>query len=247
MFPVIYKIGPFAIYSYGLMLAVAVLVCSFLLGREARQHQIKSEKIYDFIFTVVIAGIIGGRLFYILLNLAFFIQNPLEIPMIQHGGLAWQGALVLGVIAGWWFIRKAQLPLGLMLDLSAPYLALGQSIGRIGCFLNGCCYGREAAWGIYFPVHGARLQPTQLYDTVLLFIIYFALRHFRRSATVPGQIMVLYFMLASLERFIVEFFRADHTIVVGGLSIFQLVSIGIFLTGLILNLALVKNYKKQTV
>src|SRR3989338_1435480 len=97
MFPTICTIGPLTIYSYGVMLAVAVVICSFLLSRDAQKLGIPKDVIYDFVFWVVLSGIIGARIFYIFLNWTFFVENPREIIMIQNGGLAWQGSLMAGI------------------------------------------------------------------------------------------------------------------------------------------------------
>ncbi len=246
MFPKICTIGPFTVYSYGLMLAVAVLVCARLMIRDARRYRIAPEKIYDLVFAAVIGGIIGGRIFYILLNISFFVSHPFEIVMLHHGGLAWQGGLMGGVISTLWFIRRYRLPLAQTLDLVAPYIALGQAIGRIGCFLNGCCYGREVSWGLYFPVHRAHLHPTQLYAAGGLLVIFFVLKKFRQVSKVPGQVLVLYLVLASSQRFVVEFFRADHDVAFAGLSIFQIVSILILLAGLMVNRALAAGMARRS-
>ena len=139
MFPVICKFGPFTVYSYGLMLAVAVAVCSILLSRDARKAGIPADTIFDLVFWVMLSGLLGARLFFILTNWDLFAQEPLEMIKIQNGGLSWQGGLILGSLAGMGYVKRKRLPLLQMLDLSAPYLALGQAIGRIGCFLNGCC------------------------------------------------------------------------------------------------------------
>jgi len=232
MHPVICHIGGLTIYSYGLMLAIAVALCSALLGRDAEQEGIKRDTIYDMVFWTILGGIVGARLFYIFLNLRFFQENPFEIIMIQHGGLAWFGGLAAGIASFLLFSKRRGLPVLKIADLSAPYLALGQSIGRIGCFLNGCCYGREVSWGIYFPVHHARLHPTQLYSSFGLLFIFFILRRYRRSASKPGMCLALYLLLASVLRFNVEFFRADHTPFLFGLSIFQVICVIIFCAGL---------------
>jgi phosphatidylglycerol---prolipoprotein diacylglyceryl transferase len=234
MFPEICKIGPFTFYSYGVMLALAVLLCTFLLGRDARQHNISREVIFDLVFWCVLWGIVGARIFYIFLNIPYFMSNPLEIPMLQKGGLAFQGGFLGGALAGVWFIRNKKLPLRLLLDLSAPYLALGQAIGRVGCFLNGCCYGRPVDWGLYFPVHEAKLHPTQLYEAFGLLLIFVILKTAQRKVHQAGYIFVLYLWLAAIERFTVEFFRADHTTLWLGLSLFQYVALCIFLSGLVL-------------
>ncbi len=231
MYPLIGHWGPFTLYSFGLMLAVAVIVSSVLLSRDAKAFGISQEIIFDFVFWVILGGIFGARIFFIILNFSDFAANPREIIMITNGGLAWQGGLILGGLSGLFFVRRKKLPLSLMLDLCAPYLALGQAIGRIGCFLNGCCYGKHASWGIYFPVHQSRLQPTQLYDTVMLGMIFFFLKALQKKSLIGGQVFAAYLMLASLERFINEFFRADHVNTVVGLSIFQIVSVGVFFFG----------------
>ncbi len=225
MYPILLKIGSFTIYSYGVMMAIAVLVCSALLSRDAKKFNIPSEVIVDFVFWVVLAGILGARIFYVLLNLDYFTADPVEIIRIQNGGLAWQGGLVVGLTTAIFMIRQRKLPFWPTADLMAPYVALGHSIGRIGCFLNGCCYGKEVPWGIYFPVHGARLHPTQLYESVSLFLIFLILKKAQTKNFHTGKVFVLYFLLASLERFVVEFFRADHTILFLGLSLFQWISL----------------------
>ncbi len=233
MHPIIGHLGPFTIYSFGLMLAIAVLVCSTLLSQDAKAVGIPKEIIFDLVFWTILGGILGARLFFIGLNFPDFVADPKQVFMIQNGGLAWQGGLVLGSIAGIIFVRIKKLSLLTILDLSAPYLALGQGIGRIGCFLNGCCYGREWANGVYFPVHHSRLHPTQLYDTVMLVIIFFILKNVQKNTKISGAIFALYLILASAERFINEIFRADHVNIAIGLSIFQIVSVVIFIIGLI--------------
>ena len=238
MYPIICQFGPVTVYSYGFMLAVAAVVCTFLASRDAKKIGIPPGVIPDFTFGTVVAGILGARLFYILLNFRFFMDHPLEIVMIQNGGLAWHGGLIAATVAAIRFIREKGLPLAAMLDLIAPYAALGESIGRVGCFLNGCCFGREAAWGIYFPVHDARLHPTQLYAMAGLFILFFILRHYRKIAKIPGDVFVLYLFGASVLRFVIEFFRADHYVLVLGLSVYQWVCVGLIAVAVYVHLRL---------
>ncbi len=234
MHPILFHIGPITIYSYGVMMAVAVLVCAFLLSRDARKKNIPQDFIYDLVFWCVLWGILGARVFYIFLNLSYFTDNWLEIPMLQKGGLAWQGGFIGGTLAGLWFVRQKKIALRPVLDLVAPYIALGQAIGRIGCFLNGCCYGKPLAWGVFFPAQNAHLHPTQLYETAGLLAVFVVLIYASRRPHPPGYIFVLYLWLAAIERFTVEFFRADHDILMAGLSLFQWISIGIFVAGLLI-------------
>ncbi len=236
MFPVICQIGPFALYSYGLMLALAVMAASFLTAREAAGRGIARETVYDLAFWVVLWGILGARLFYVLLNVDYFRQFPVEILMLQKGGLAWQGSLAAGILAGIVFIRRHKLPLWTLLDTAAPFVALGHAIGRIGCLLNGCCYGKAVAWGLYFPVWGERLHPTQIYMALGELAVFLILRALQRRGGQPeGRLFVLYLFLSSLERFGVEFFRADHILLWGGLSLFQYVCLLIMAAAVAVN------------
>ena len=240
MHPVICQIGPFTVYSYGVSLAAAVIVCAFFLKGEAKKNNLNPQVLMDFLFIVVISGIVGGRLFYVFLNLPHFLQNPGEVFMLHHGGLAWQGGFISGALAAIFVIKKNKMPLLSTVDMVAPYIALGQSIGRIGCFFNGCCYGQEVSWGIYFPVHQARLHPTQIYDSLGLFFIFLVLRKFQSVRKKEGEVFVLYLLLAAFLRFFVEFYRADHEIFLFGLSIFQVVSVGFILAAISVYLVAIK-------
>jgi len=235
MHPILFTIGPITIYSYGVMLATAVLVCTYFLSVDAKRYNISRETAYDLVFWCILGGIIGARIFYVFfVEWDYFSQNLFEILMLQKGGLAWQGGFIGGALAGVWFTRRNKISLRPTLDLAAPYIALGQSIGRIGCFFNGCCYGKPVAWGIYFPSHNARLYPTQLFETVGLFIIFLILKKAQQKPHQAGFIFVFYLWLAAIERFVVEFYRADHELVWLGLSLAQLIALGVFVSGLIL-------------
>ncbi|MDP3143706.1 MAG: prolipoprotein diacylglyceryl transferase [Candidatus Omnitrophota bacterium] len=244
MHPIICKIGPFTIYSYGLMLAVAFLACVFLMRREAKLNNLNADKISDMIFWVLVAGIIGGRIFYILLNLEYFLDNPIEIIMLQHGGLVWYGGLFFALIAATAYLKINHLPVLKILDLCAPYIALGQAIGRLGCFLNGCCYGKPVSWGVYSSLRGERLHPTQLYSFVNLLIIFLVLRFLQKKIKVGGALISLYFFLASLERFVVEFFRWDSPRILLNLTIFQIISLFIMTIAIYANLQLYSRQRK---
>ncbi len=233
MYPILFKIGPFTVYSYGAMLAMAVLVCAYGLSTDAAKKGISRDAIFDLMFWAVVGGIIGARIFYVVLYWDYFAGNLLETVMINRGGLAWQGGFVGGVLAGVWCCRRHGLPLRQMLDLTAPYIALGQAVGRIGCFFNGCCFGRAWEHGIYFPVHHARLHPTQLYETVGLFVIFILLKMYAAKSQTRGMVFVAYLWLAAIERFIVEFFRADHDQLWWGLSLSQFITVAVFIAGII--------------
>jgi len=232
MFPVICHIGPLTIYSYGVMMAMAIFTCGYFLGKEAVSNGIRKEFVYDLIFWCVFGGIIGARLFYIALNPGFFLENPLEVIMVQHGGLVWQGGLIAGAISGIIFVKRKKWDVLRVLDIFAPYLALGQAIGRLGCFLNGCCYGKPFQWGIYFPVHEAWLHPTQLYLSGALFLIFFILKKFQKREHQIGDVFLVFLILDAVQRFFIEFFRDDHPGTSFYLSTFQWTSILIVIASL---------------
>jgi len=229
MMPYICKIGPFTVFSYGLMLVVAFVVAGFLAARHGRKEGFNPDEIFNFLFFVFIAGIIGCRILYVLYNLQFYMENPLEIFMLQHGGMAWFGGLILGSAAGFFYLKRKGLPVLKFLDLIIPFVALGQAIGRIGCFLNGCCFGKISEFGVYFPSLDEVRLPTQIYSSLLLLTIFIILRLFQDKPHKPGMILAGYFLLYSLKRFVIEFFRGDSPYLFLNLTLFQLLSIGLFL------------------
>jgi phosphatidylglycerol:prolipoprotein diacylglycerol transferase len=210
------------------MLAIAFTVGISLACSQARGQGLDADAIFNLGFAAIISGIIGARLLYVLLNLGTYLENPLEIIMLQHGGLAWFGGLLLGSAGGWFYIKRKKLPLYSTLDLLAPFVALSQAIGRIGCLLNGCCYGKESPFGLYFPVMDKVLIPTQLISSVSMVVIYIVLRLLQENPHRRGQVFFLYLALYGAKRFLVEFLRGDTPAILFGLTIFQYFSIALF-------------------
>ena len=228
MHPEICRLGPFTIYSYGLMLVIAFIVATFLASAQAKREGVDPDAIFSLCFVVFISGIIGARIFFVLSSLSYYLAHPLEIIMLQKGGLAWFGGLVLGIFSGIFYLKIKKLNVYKITDLLVPFVALAQAIGRIGCFLNGCCFGKEDAFGIYFPVHGAVLIPTQLYSSLLLIGIFIILRFLQERPHKAGEIFFTYLLLYCAKRFLIEFWRADSPSILFGLTLFQLISIAIF-------------------
>jgi len=238
MHPTICTIGPFTLYSYGAMVALGSLVCLFGVLREAARGGIKSAIFYDLYFWILISGLIGARLVYILTNLRFFLEEPVEIFMIQHGGLSWFGGFFFGFLAVVLLVKKNKLSFFQIADIFAPYLALGQAIGRLGCLLNGCCYGRPSnfPFALVLPGHQERLYPTQLYSFFALLLIFALLALFKkRKGIVTGQVFSLYLVLYGLKRFILELFRGDIILTAFfNLSLFQIFALVEMAAGIIL-------------
>jgi len=235
MFPIICELGPFTIYSYGLTVVLGFSICVFLITRQAKSEGLNQELIFNICFSILLSGIIGARLLYIILNFAYFFRHPAEMVMINRGGLAWFGGLFLSGLTCVIYLKYKRLDVYKIADLIIPYVALAQAIGRIGCFLNGCCFGRESLnFGLYFPVHDAVLIPTQVYSCLLLLVIYIILRIRQSQKHQKGEILYSYFFLYSLKRFFIEFLRADSEIFILSMSIFQVFSIGLFLFSLVM-------------
>lgn len=232
MLPEICRIGSFTIYSYGLMLVLAFFAVAVLSFRQAKKEKFEPDKIFNLCFVVFLSGIVGSRVLYVLDNLYFYLCHPLEIIMLQHGGLAWFGGLIFGAISAVVFVKKNKMDLLRSLDLLAPFVALGQAIGRIGCLLNGCCYGGESRFGIYFKVFDKILIPTQLYSSLLLIFIFFILRFKQNRNHLPGEIIASYFFLYAIKRFFMEFLRQDSPRIFYGLTFFQILCLVLFLFSL---------------
>jgi phosphatidylglycerol:prolipoprotein diacylglycerol transferase len=223
------------------MLVIAFMVGVTLAGKRAEEEGVASEAIFNLCFLAFISGIIGARLLYLLQHAAFYIRNPKEIVMLQHGGLSWFGGLIFGSVCACLYIRRKKLAPYKILDIIAPFLALAQAIGRAGCLLNGCCYGLESSFGIYFPVHNAVLIPTQIYSSFLLLLIYLVLRFLQERPHTQGKIFFTYLLLYSLKRFFIEFWRADNPAFVWGLTLFQIMSIALFVVALVKLFLLCRN------
>ncbi|MFA4889530.1 MAG: prolipoprotein diacylglyceryl transferase [Candidatus Omnitrophota bacterium] len=218
MHPIICTIGPFTLYSYGLMLAIAFLAGSRLACIQAKKEKICPDAVFNLLFIAFFSGIIGARIFYIAGHLADYLADPKEIFMLQHGGLSWFGGLLFGIIAAVYYLKKHALAKYKILDLIAPFIALGQAIGRLGCFLNGCCFSKA----------GVAIQ-AQIVSSFLLLAIFVFLRFLQDRPYKPGQVFFSYLLLYSIKRFFVELLRGDNPPFVWSLTLFQLFSIALFL------------------
>jgi len=232
MYPVIFKFGFITIYSYGLMLVLGFLLSLFLARRALLRQGIEPYVLSNLYFLLLILGVIGARLLYVILHFSLFRNRLFDIFLLNRGGLSWFGGLFLAFIGGIYYLRKKRLRVIETLDFLAPYVALAQAVGRIGCLLNGCCFGYPSEFGLYFPVHNARLIPTQLYSSIILLLIFLSLRFFQERRHKAGSILSLYFLLYSTKRFFIEFFRAEERIFFLGLSIFQWISAAVFVLSL---------------
>lgn len=217
MHPILFHIGPFALHSYGVFVAMAFLSAMGLALREARRVGEDPEKILDLCFYVLVAAIAGSRILYVVVNWPTFEQDPVEIVRIWHGGLVFYGGFIGAFIAAWWYIRSKKLSFLKTADVLAPSIAFGQFVGRIGCFCAGCCYGKPSnlPWAVVFTdpeslaPRGIPLHPTQLYSSLNGLLIFALLVGLRRIKSFDGQLFWSYVLLYAVTRSIIEIFRGD--------------------------------------
>ena len=251
MHPNALQLGPLTVHWYGVMLALAFLAGLWTAGRRAPRDGIAGEKIADAGLWLILGGIIGARTLYVVSYWDGLLEAPLfprapwtEIFMVQRGGLVYYGGLVGATLAGIFYARVRKLPLWKMADIFTPSIALGYVFGRIGCLMNGCCYGRacDLPWAIRFPednpLHPPTfpVHPTQIYDSLLSLGFYFALAWLYRRKRFDGQVFATYLMGYALLRAFVELFRGDYAAehLHHGLTPAHLVSVGIFVAGAVL-------------
>jgi len=232
MHPILLKIGPFTIYSYGLMIALGFAIAIFLACRRAHLFGLNADRIIDLAVFLLLGGIIGARVFYILLNLNYYKINMFEAIDLTKGGLVWYGGFAAALLVLIWYIKKNKIKFWPVADFMAPYVALGEAFGRIGCLLNGCCYGREASAGypsgIIFPGESVIRYPTQIYSSVILLLIFMILRLWQERRHFAGEIFLGYCALYSMKRFFIEFLRGDNPQIMLGLTISQIISVIVF-------------------
>ena len=233
---------------YGVMMACAFLAGLWTATRRARLANVHGDVIADVTMWLMAGSIIGARFVYVTTywKQEFADQPFSEVFMIQHGGLVYYGGLIGAMISAFGYLYWKKLPVWKIADILAPSIALGSVFRRIGCLLNGCCYGRacDLPWAIHFPAdhetHGAGVHPTEIYDALLNLILYVFLAWLFRRKKFDGQIFATYLIIYAVFRSIAEYFRGDYPAdhVHAGLTSAQLVSVPIFVTGIILALIL---------
>jgi phosphatidylglycerol---prolipoprotein diacylglyceryl transferase len=236
MHPVLVRIGPLTIHSYGVFIAAGFLIGLFLAVRQGKKQGIPEEKIMDITFYLLLSAIIGSRLLFVAIGARYYLEHPLDIFKIWEGGLVFYGGLILAVPVAIWYVRRNRIDLWNTADVFAPSLAIGHALGRLGCFCAGCCYGKPAyglPWAVTFSdpeslaSMGVPLHPVQLYESLGELLNFFFLILLRRRQSFKGQLFWMYILMYSLLRFAVEFFRGDTVrgFIISDISISQGISI----------------------
>lgn len=230
------------IKSFGLLLALSFVIGFWLSVRRGRKRGFDPDLVLDFCLTVMISSLIGVRLFYVATHASDF--DPwYEAFIIWRGGLTLYGGIILATLAVWFFCRRRGIDFLTLADVLAPQVSLGIGISRLGCFLNGCCYGSQTdgALGIRFPetcaagweTGGAALHPTQLYSSAGGFLVFGLLLLWERRDMSRGGTFARFLILSGLARFAVDLFRHYEPGDMGplGLATSQWISLGLVVVG----------------
>ena len=248
MFPRLFQIGGFSLPTYGFLVASGVLIGMWISVRNSEKQGINGDDAWNLGILVVLAGIIGAKLLYVINDWSYYTQHPREIfslNTMQAGGV-FSGGLIAAFAMAWWYVRRHHMPPLRTCDAFAPGLAFGHVLGRFGCFAAGCCYGKPTDhwWGVTFtnPVANAwtgtplneRLEPTQLIEAAAEFFNFLLLMWLLKRKKFDGQIFGSFMILYGIERYFIEFLRGDpgRGEVFGGLmSGTQLISIFLVIGG----------------
>jgi phosphatidylglycerol:prolipoprotein diacylglycerol transferase len=218
MHPELLHLGPVHLRSYGVMMAIAFLVGTWISLREARRLGLDEDKVVNVILITLVSAVLGARALYVLEHLAEFRREWGSVFALWQGGLTLYGGLVAGTFAGLVAAQRMGLPRWRVADALTPPLALGTMFGRIGCFLNGCCYGRPTSlpWGVRFPPGSfaslefgdTPVQPSQLYNAAAGLVLFLVLFATRRRFKVPGVLFWTFVVAFALVRIPIDLTRA---------------------------------------
>lgn len=253
MKPILFTIGDFNIYGYGVMYALSLIVGLFLAEYRAKKHGLDHEFTFMMGFIAVIIGVLGAKLLYLITifdELMADFGGTLK-RSISEGFVVYGGVIAAALFAYFYCKKKGYDPLKYF-DIAAPSIAIGHTLGRIGCYLAGCCYGikTDAFYGVTFPAESAApstyaVVPIQLISSFLCLIMFIILLVAYRKFKHPGQTFSLYMILYGVGRFVIEFFRADYRGEVGIFSTSQFISLFVVALGIFLMVyAIKKNTSK---
>lgn len=224
MNPVAFTLFGLEIRWYGLLMASGMLIASILLQRFAQKKGYDKDMIYDFLLVIIPTAVVASRLWYVLFNLEYYSQHPASILNLREGGLAIQGGVMGGIIAGWIFAKIKKVDFWDLADMVAPGLILAQAIGRWGNFANGEAHGgpTDLPWAI--TVDGVKVHPTFLYESIWNVMVFAVLLWVMKRQKFTGQIFLLYGILYSIGRFFIEGMRTD-SLMIGSFRTAQLLSV----------------------
>lgn len=249
MYPTLFHLGPLIVRSYGVLLALSFLLGVPLAARRAKKDGLDPELILSIAWMIVVTGVVGARIVYVAQHFDAFRADPLEIFRLWNGGLTLFGGLVFATLATVLVLRRKTDRSWAYTDVLAPFVAFGEGLTRIGCFLNGCCFGRACSlpWAVTFPEHSYvsssigyphALHPSQLYQSALGFLVFALTTAVWKRKRFDGQVFWTFVVAEGVSRIIADFFRyyeAAQVVTLGPLALTasQLAAVGFVLVGLI--------------
>jgi phosphatidylglycerol:prolipoprotein diacylglycerol transferase len=238
VFPKLFDLGPFPLYTYGALLAASYLLGLWLAMWRAKKWGLDANRVLDLGIYIIIAALIGAKLLLIVVDFDQF-TSPADVLSLARSGGVFYGGLILAVVVAFWYMAKHRMPFWTTCDVFAPGIALGHVTGRLGCFAAGCCYGKptDVPWAVIFtnPLAAANvgtplgvpLHPTQLYEAgAELVILGVLLALERRGRVFAGRTFWSYMFLYAVSRYIIEIYRGDpRGVVFGVFSTSQFISL----------------------
>jgi phosphatidylglycerol:prolipoprotein diacylglycerol transferase len=220
MHPIAFTIFGHEVRWYGVMAAIGFMFAVMIMQKLKKRASLTDDDVSNITMLGMVFGILGARVFYVVQFWEQFADDYFEIPRIDHGGLVFYGGFIFALIAIIIYCKLKKKSVVAVLDVTAPAIAVAHACGRIGCFLNGCCFGHQCSepWGVVYPegsmpwdrYHGTAIHPVQLYETfgniIIFCILMYCFKKFKK-----GQVAALYLSLYGVLRFTDEFFRGDHT------------------------------------
>ena len=235
----LFSIGPLTVHGYGLMIGIGVLCCIFMGMKRAKKNGLSEDAVIDIAIWGLLAGFLGAKLLYVIVEWKRFLADPLSV--LGSEGFVVYGGIIAGVLAAIIYCKRKKLVFLEYFDLCSASIALAQGFGRIGCFLAGCCYGRETtcSLGVVFPEGslapaGVKVLPTQLFSSAGDFGIMFVLLWHYHHRKKVGDTGFLYMLLYGIGRFGIEFLRNDNRGEVGIFSTSQFISLFIIAAAILL-------------
>src|SRR5256714_14302202 len=214
MYPELFHIGSFPINTYGVLLALAFLAALFVAARLGARDGLARERVFDLGLWMLLGGLVGSKLLLMVAEpeYASDLWRLVSVDFLRSGGV-WYGGFLGGLLTGALLIRRYKLPFWKVTDAFAPGVALGQAIGRQGCFSAGCCWGKPTTlpWGVHFSELGhevtgvpidAKLHPTQLYESFAMLIVFFFLLWLHKKKKFSGQVILAYAVIYATVRFL---------------------------------------------
>ncbi|HEY9070524.1 MAG TPA: prolipoprotein diacylglyceryl transferase [Candidatus Ozemobacteraceae bacterium] len=225
MYPVLFATRWFNVYSYGLLLAIGYTIATLWIIREAVKNGLPGETIFDMLLIQLVVGVLGARLLYVS-EYGIGTGPGAGFFAFERGGLTFYGAVISSFAFDILYLKWHRLPFWRVMDTVGFGLPLGIAIARLGCFLNGCCYGIETdqTWGFVFLRAGyTAVHPTQLYESIACMALFLIIQRYRRERQAYGEIILLSLGGYGALRFVVEFWRGDNPVFAFGFTLSQVI------------------------